>query len=57
LFSFFAAKHKINLLELDKLMNQAHANGVFNGSKLVAENAKVIYRKALVMQTKKQNSY
>ena len=29
--------------ELDKLMNQAHANGVFNGSVLVAENAKVIY--------------
>lgn len=32
--------------ELDKLMNQAHANGVFNGSVLVAENGKVIYRKA-----------
>lgn len=31
--------------ELDKLMNQAHANGVFNGSILVAENGKVIYRK------------
>jgi CubicO group peptidase (beta-lactamase class C family) len=32
--------------ELDKLMNQAHINGVFNGSVLVAENGKVIYRKA-----------
>jgi CubicO group peptidase (beta-lactamase class C family) len=32
--------------ELDKLMNQAHLNGVFNGSVLVAENGKVIYRKA-----------
>lgn len=32
--------------ELDKLMNQAHTNGVFNGSILVAENGKVIYRKA-----------
>jgi hypothetical protein len=38
-------------------MNQAHANGVFNGSKSVAGNAKVIYRKALVMQIKKQTSY
>lgn len=32
--------------ELDKLMNQANASGVFNGSILVAENGKVIYRKA-----------
>lgn len=32
--------------ELDKLMNQAHASGVFNGTVLVAENGKVIYRKA-----------
>ncbi|MFV8352930.1 serine hydrolase [Flavobacterium sp. XS2P14] len=32
--------------ELDKLMKQANASGVFNGSILVAENGKVIYRKA-----------
>ncbi|CAM3087510.1 serine hydrolase [Flavobacterium frigoris] len=32
--------------ELDKLMNRAHATGVFNGTVLVAENGKVIYRKA-----------
>jgi CubicO group peptidase (beta-lactamase class C family) len=31
--------------ELDKLMNKAHANGVFTGSVLVAENGKVIYHK------------
>lgn len=46
LFSFFAAKAQNKTAELDKLMNQAHANGVFNGSILVAENGKVIYRKA-----------
>lgn len=32
--------------ELDKLMIQAHESGVFNGSILVAENGKVIYRNA-----------
>lgn len=46
LFSFFASKAQNKAAELDKLMNQAHINGVFNGSVLVAENGKVIYRKA-----------
>lgn len=46
LFSFFACKAQNKAAELDKLMNQAHINGVFNGSVLVAENGKVIYRKA-----------
>jgi CubicO group peptidase (beta-lactamase class C family) len=46
LFSFFVAKAQNKAAELDKLMTQAHANGVFNGSVLVAENGKVIYRKA-----------
>jgi|GEM_PF-181813 len=46
LFSFFVAKAQNKTAELDKLMTQAHANGVFNGSVLVAENGKVIYRKA-----------
>lgn len=46
LFSFFVASAQNKTAELDKLMNQAHANGVFNGTVLVAENGKVIYRKA-----------
>ena len=46
LFSFVVAKAQNKAAELDKLMTQAHANGVFNGSVLVAENGKVIYRKA-----------
>ena len=46
LFSFVVAKAQNKVAELDKLMTQAHANGVFNGSVLVAENGKVIYRKA-----------
>jgi CubicO group peptidase (beta-lactamase class C family) len=46
LFSFFASKAQNKAVELDKLMTQAHINGVFNGSVLVAENGKVIYRKA-----------
>jgi CubicO group peptidase (beta-lactamase class C family) len=46
LFSFFASKAQNKAAEMDKLMNQAHINGVFNGSVLVAENGKVIYRKA-----------
>lgn len=46
LCSFFVAKAQNKSEELDKLMTQAHANGVFNGSVLVAENGKVIYRKA-----------
>ena len=46
LFSFFASKAQNKAAELDKLMNKAHINGVFNGSVLVAENGKVIYRKA-----------
>ena len=46
LFSFVVAKAQNKTAELDKLMTQAHANGVFNGSVLVAENGKVIYRKA-----------
>ncbi|MDR7211003.1 serine hydrolase [Flavobacterium piscis] len=32
--------------ELDKLMNQANLSGIFNGSVLIVENGKVIYRKA-----------
>ncbi|KFF19915.1 serine hydrolase [Flavobacterium hydatis] len=32
--------------ELDKLMKHYHANGVFNGTILVSENGKVIYRNA-----------
>ena len=43
-FTNIAAQNKT--AELDKLMIQAHENGVFNGSVLVAENGKVIYRKA-----------
>ena len=46
LFSFFVASAQNKTAELDKLMNQAHANGIFNGTILVAENGKVIYRKA-----------
>ncbi|EKT4550811.1 serine hydrolase [Flavobacterium psychrophilum] len=46
LCSFFVTKAQNKSEELDKLMTQAHANGVFNGSVLVAENGKVIYRKA-----------
>jgi CubicO group peptidase (beta-lactamase class C family) len=46
LFSLFVTTAQNKSAELDKLMNQAHANGVFNGSLLVAENGKVIYRKA-----------
>ena len=46
LFSFFAVKAQNKASELDKLMNQAHESGVFNGTILVAENGKVIYRKA-----------
>lgn len=32
--------------ELDKLMKHCYANGIFNGTVLVSENGKVIYRKA-----------
>jgi CubicO group peptidase (beta-lactamase class C family) len=46
LCSFFVAKAQNKSEELDKLITQAHANGIFNGSVLVAENGKVIYRKA-----------
>ena len=46
LCSFFVAKAQNKSEELDKLMTQAQANGVFNGSVLVAENGKIIYRKA-----------
>lgn len=46
LFSFYAINAQNKAAELDNLMNQAHVNGVFNGSVLVAENGKVIYRKA-----------
>ena len=44
--SFFVTEAQNKSEELDKLMTQAHANGVFKGSVLVAENGKVIYRKA-----------
>jgi CubicO group peptidase (beta-lactamase class C family) len=33
--------------ELDNLMKNCYANGIFNGTILVSENGKVIYRKAL----------
>lgn len=46
LFSFFVVQAQNKAAELDKLMTQAHANGVFNGCVLVAEKGKVIYRKA-----------
>jgi CubicO group peptidase (beta-lactamase class C family) len=52
LFSFFASKAQNKAAEMDKLMNQAHINGVFNGSVLVAENGKVIYRKAFCYANK-----
>lgn len=55
LFSFVVAKAQNKTAELDKLMTQAHANGVFNGSVLVAENGKVIYRKAFGYANKETN--
>lgn len=55
LFSFIVAKAQNKTAELDKLMTQAYANGVFNGSVLVAENGKVIYRKAFGYANKETN--